>query len=182
MVAPDRVREATAGGGLARPILAYVGIVFAGAWVRYGIDDFTQQGDLIRAPFVAAATVLGAGPGPLATLVALFIPATVLTVELVGRLDFRSRTARSFIGAASWAGWGVFLAVSLSALSRVVLLPDLLAAHLALFAAGGAGFTLLDPDGARRRAGRVLIVLAVAVAMLVVLGSIVMAGRWGSVA
>jgi hypothetical protein len=106
----------------------------------------------------------------------------VLTIELVHRVRAGSRVGRSLIGAAAWAAWCLFIAISLAGLSRIILVPEVLAGDLALFAAAGAGFAFLAFDGHETRPGAALTVLALAVAVLAILGSVWMAGRWGGAA
>jgi len=48
-----------------------------------------------------------------------------------------------------------------------------------VFAASGAGFSLLAFDEHEARAGKALTLLALAVTAFVILGSSWMAGRWG---
>lgn len=170
------VREMT------RPILAYLVVVTLGAWVFYALEDVKQGGDLVRAAVGAATSLLGTGLGPLAFLTFLLIPAMVLSVELVHRFEAASRAARSALGAAAWAGWCLFIAITLAVASRVVIVVETLAGDLVLVAAAGAGFSLLAFDGHEARAGRAFILLALAVTAFVILGSIWMAGRWGSAA
>ena len=112
-------------------------------------------------------------------LAILLIPAMVLTIELVHRSRAASRATRSVLGAAAWAGWCLFVATTLAVASRVVLVPETLAGDLLLFAAVGAGFSLLAFDGCGTRPGRALILLALVVTASVGLGSLWMAGRWG---
>jgi hypothetical protein len=163
-----------------RAILAYVVIVILGVWVFYAVEDVRQGGDLAHATGVAAASVLGFGVAVLALATVLLIPAMVLTVELVHRFRATSRAVRSVIGAVSWAGWCLFVASTLTVASRVVLVPETLAGDLFLFAASGAGFSLLAFDGYAMRPGKALTLLALVVTAFFVLGSIWMAGRWGS--
>jgi hypothetical protein len=60
--------------------------------------------------------------------------------------------------------------------------PETLAGDLAFLAASGAGFSLLAFDGHETRAGTAFTLLALAVTAFVILGSVWMAGRWGSAA
>jgi hypothetical protein len=60
--------------------------------------------------------------------------------------------------------------------------PESLAAALFVFAASGAGFSLLAFDGYEARPGKALTLLALAVTASVILGSTWMAGRWGGTA
>jgi hypothetical protein len=165
---------------MARPILAYLLVVTLGVCVYLAVEDVKQGGDLVRAPVTAAAALVGSGLGPLTFLAFLLIPAMVLTTELVHRFEATTRAARSVLGAASWAGWCLFVAITLAVASRVVLVPETLAGDLVLFAASGAAFSLLAFDGYQARAGRALTLLALAVPACVILGSIWMAGRWAS--
>jgi hypothetical protein len=158
-----------------RAILAYVVIVVLGVAVFYMIEDVKQAGDLVPGTGVAATALL-----ELSALAAiLLIPAMALTIELVHRVQASSRAARSVLGAASWAGWCLFVAITLVVASRVALVPETLVGDLLLFAASGAGFSLLAFDGHALRPGKALTLLALVVTAFVVLGSIAMAGRWG---
>lgn len=78
--------------------------------------------------------------------------------------------------------WCVFMAIMLTVASRMVLVPGALAGDLFLFAGSGAGFSLLAFDGFETRPGKAQMFLALAVTVLVILGSIWMAGRWGGAA
>jgi hypothetical protein len=167
------------GRRLTRPILVYLVIVTLGIWFYLAVEDVKQGGDLVRAPVVAAAALLGFGLGGLAFIALLLIPAMVLTIVLVRRFEAASRAARSVLGAASWAGWCLFVAITLAVASRLVAAPETLGGDLFLFAASGAGFSLLALDGFEARPGKALTLLALAVTGSVILGSIWMAGRWG---
>lgn len=91
------------GRGMRRPILAYLAIVTLGVWTFYLVEDMTQGGDLVRAVVVATGSFLGSGLVLLAFLILVLMPAMVVTIELVHRLEASSRAARSVLGAASWA-------------------------------------------------------------------------------
>jgi hypothetical protein len=164
---------------MTRPILAYLVIVILGVWVFYAVEDVQQGGGLVRATGAATTTLLGAGLALLAFATLLLMPAMVITVELVHRFEAASRAARSVLGAASWAGWCLFVAITLAVASRIVLVPETLAGDLVLFAASGAGFSLLAFDGHDVRPGKALTLVALVVTAFVVLGSIWMSGRWG---
>lgn len=153
--------------------------VTLGVWVFLAVEDVRQGGDLVRAPVIATAALVGFGLAGLALITLLLIPALVLTIELVHRFEAMSRAARSVLAAATWAGWCLFVAITLAVASRVVLVPESLAAALFLFAVSGAGFSLLAFDGCEARAGKALTLLALAVTAFVILGSTWMAGRWG---
>lgn len=136
---------------------------------------------------VGTAAIDGGRPGAailvLATLhLLLLIPALVLSIALVHRLQPESRGARALLGAASWGGYGIFVAAVVSLVSQVTLRPEAATLELGLIAASGAVFALLGLDGQVGRPGRVLLLSALIVVALVVVGSITMAGRWGSAA
>jgi hypothetical protein len=174
----DRSGQAV-GSGMTRPILAHLAVVTAGAWVFYAIEDVRQGGDLVGAPVAAGVALVGFGVVFLAALSVLLVPAMVLTVALVDRLGAASRGARLLVGAASWTGWGLFVAITLAGASRLVLVPEAVAADLLLLAVAGAGFSVLAFGGSVVRTGRAFAILALAVVVFVVVGSIWMAGRWG---
>ncbi|MEK6721873.1 MAG: hypothetical protein AABZ33_14575 [Chloroflexota bacterium] len=153
---------------MTRPILAYLVTVTVGTGIVYAVKG-------------AKVEILGFVPLALAAVLAL-IPALVLTVELVHRFEAASRGARAVVGAASWAGWGLCIAIALAVLSRVVLVAETLAGGLVVLAASGAGFSFLAFDGYETRAGRALTVSALVVAAFVIAGSIAMSGRWGAAA
>jgi hypothetical protein len=167
---------------MTRPSLAHLVTVTLGVWVFLVVRDLEQGGDLVHAPLAAASGVLRFGLVALALVVLLLVPAMVLTVELVHRIGATSRTARSVVGASSWAGWCLFVAVALAVGSRMVVGPETLAGDLVLFAAAGAGFSLLGFTGRESRPGKAFALLALAVTAFVILGSIWMAGRWGGTA
>jgi hypothetical protein len=150
-----RLRQLAVGDGQARLILAYLAVV-------------------------AASTLLGFGPALMVTAGVLLIPAMVVTIAAVHRLEAKTRVARAVIGAVSWAGWGFFLAITLAVVSQLVLRPELVGTDLIALAAAGAVFAVLAFDGHERRAGGLLIVIASVVVAFVILGSALMAGRWGS--
>lgn len=150
-------------------------------WVSYAIEDVKQGGDLLRAPVVAATALLESGPFPVALLAVLLIPGATLTLELLHRFEATStsRAARFALGAASWAGWCLLVAITLSVASGVVLVPETVAGDLLLGAASGGTFSVLAFDGHGARPGKALTLLALAVVAFVVIGSLWMAGRWG---
>jgi hypothetical protein len=166
------------GTGLTRPLLAYVVVVAVGAWVYNAVQDLTQGSDLGQA-VVAATTVLRDSLTVLPVLAVLLLPAMVFTIKLVHRFEANSIAARAVLGAASWVGWAVFGAINLVVASRVVLVPEVLASTLAVFAGAGAVYSVFSFDGYQTRPGKALTLLALAAATFVVLGSIWMAGRWG---
>jgi hypothetical protein len=57
--------------------------------------------------------------------------------------------------------------------------PDFLMGALAVFAGAGAVYSLLAFDGHYTRSGKALTLLAVAATAFVVIGSVLMGGRWG---
>lgn len=156
--------------------------------VTIGVAAFTafqrlQQGyDVLSEVGRAGTALLGLGLVWLVGAGILMLPAFVSTIELVHRFAASSKASRSVLGAASWAGWGLFGAITLSIVSGIVLVPEWLFEDLLLFGAVGAGFAFLAFDGHEARAGRVLSVLALVVALVVVVGSLWMAGRWGAAA
>jgi hypothetical protein len=166
------------GKGLTRPSLAYLLIIAFGTWLFLAVEDVRTGGNPAGAPGAAASALLGFGLGGLAFITLLLLPAFVVTLELVHRFAAPSRAARSVLGATAWACWCLFIAVTLAVASRVVLVPESLSGAVFVFAASGAGFSLLAFDGRETRAGRSLTLLAMAVTWLVILGSIWMAGRW----
>lgn len=170
------------GRGATRASVAYLLTVALGAWTSLALEDARQRGDLGRAAREAAVAVVGSGLPFLILVTLLVFPAMVGTIELVHRLEAGSAAVRSVIGAAAWAAWCLFVAVTLALASRIVLVPETLATDLALFAASGAVFSLLAFGGHEARAGGAMILAALLVAALVIVGSFWMAGRWGSAA
>ena len=73
----------------------------------------------------------------------------------------------------------MFVAITLAVASHLVAAPETLASDLVLFAASGAGFSVVAFDELESRPGMGLILLALAVTASVILGSMWMAGRWG---
>jgi hypothetical protein len=165
---------------MVRPALSYLGTVMIGVWVFYAGDELGRGGGTVRALLLANGALLPFALVMFLLAGVLMLPAFVLNIELVHRFEATTRLVRSAIGAASWAGWFLVIALTLAALSRLTLLPYLVAGDLALFLVMGAGFSLLAFDGYDARAGRALTVLALAVMGVVVLGSIFMSGRWGA--
>ena len=157
-------------------------IVTLGVWAFHAVQLWQQGDEAVPALAESAAALVGLGPVFLASLTVLLVPAMVLTIELVHRFEATSRTARAVLGAASWAAWCLFGAITLAVASRLVLVPEVLAGALGVFAASGTGFSLLGFDGCQSRAGRALTLSALAVTAVVVLGSIWMAGRWSGTA
>jgi hypothetical protein len=186
-VSPETLRTALLGRGLARPILAYLPTVAIAVWAVYAVADLRQGDSLVGAAVSAASTILAAPPFLLVVPAVLFVPPMVLTVELVHRLgagsgagaSSGSRVRRAALGAASWSAWVLFVAVTLAVASRLVLEPGMVALAMLLVGASGAGFALLAFTGRDARAGIILGLAALAVALLVILGSAWMAGRWG---
>jgi hypothetical protein len=165
-------------GGLTRPLLAYIVTVTFGFWAFSAVRDVTEGRDLISA--VLAATEAFRNSLVLLPFYSLLLlPAMVLAMELIHRFATDTIAVRSIIGAASWVGWGVFGAIALVVASRVVLVAETLVGYLFVLAMWGAVFSLLAFDGYDTRPGKVLTALAVVGAILVILGSLWMAGRWG---
>jgi len=150
----------TMGWGMARPIVAYLVVVGLAAWVAFG-------------------AAVWSGVGALGVLAIGLFPAMVLTIELVHRSGTASPLARMVLGAVSWAAWGATVAILLAVASRIVVVPELVLGGLVLLAGSGAAFSVLAFDRSAVRPSRALALGAVAVAALVVLGAIWMAGRWG---
>jgi hypothetical protein len=165
-------------GGLARPLLAYIVTVTAGAWIFPSVRDVTEGRDLAGA-VLAATDAFRNSLVLLAVYSLLLLPAMVLTIELVHRFEADTIAVRSLIGAASWVGWGLFGAIALVLGSRVVLMTELLVGYLSTLAVAGAVYSLLAFGGYETRPSKALIVLAVIATILAILGSIWMAGRWG---
>ena len=161
---------------------SYLVVVTVGLWTRFLIDEMRQATELSRAVVSASSAVFGGGLVPVAVVATLLLPGMVLSVELGSRAGAASAVRRAVTGMAAWAAWGLALAFIASALSPVVLLPDLVASHLALIAGGGGAFALLAFDGRPVAGRRGLVVVGVLAAVLVVLGALLMAGRWGSAA
>jgi hypothetical protein len=164
--------------GLTRPLLAYIVTVTAGAWILPTVRDVTEGRDLPAAA-LAATEALRNSLVLLPLYSLLLLPAMVLTIHLVHRYEADTIATRSLIGAASWVGWGLFGAIAVVVGSRVVLAPESLVGYLSMLAVAGAVYSLLAFDGYETRPGRPLVVLAVIATVLVILGSIWMAGRWG---
>lgn len=168
--------------GLARPALAYLGTIGIGIWTLFAVHDVQQGGEVVPAFGRATAALLGPGALWLALGGVLMVPAVALSIELVHRLGATSRTARSVVGGSAWAAWGLFAAIILGVASRLPLVPEWLAADLVLFAGLGAAFSAVGLNRDPVRVGRVLAVSALAVTLLVIVGSFWMAGRWGAAA
>ena len=167
--------------GLTRALLAYLVIVTLGVWVFYVVQDTTQGRNLVDA-VAAATTFLRNSVVLLPFLSILLLPAMVLTLDLVHRFKADTIAARLVVGAASWAGWGLFSAIILVVASRLVVVLEVLASDLVFLAASGAVYSLLAFDGYETRPGKAMVALALAATVLVILGSMWMAGRWGGTA
>jgi hypothetical protein len=179
MTLGDQAPPQVVGRRLTRPILAYLAVVASAVWLGYAVVDLQQGGDLIGAPVVAAGSLIGYGLVLVAILSLVLIPAFALTILLVHYFEAGSRTARAISGAGAWVGWCLFVTIVLAVASGVELEPGALGTDLVVFAVAGAAFSLLAFDGCDRRVGPLLTVGALAVAVLVILGSLWMAGRWG---
>jgi len=168
------------GRGVGRPLVAYLGVAIVGTWVLLAVEDVRQGGDLLGAAVAAASALLGPGWLLAASFALLLgLPAMVLTTELVHRLRPVSVVARSVVGAVAWAGWGVFVAALLAALSHIVLVAEALAVDLAVVALAGAAFSIIGFDERDRRSGGGLILFALIDAACIVGACAWMAGRWG---
>ncbi len=165
-----------------RPILAYLMTVIIGVVAFLAIQRLQQGGDVVSEVVGAGTALLGLGLVWLAGAGLLMLPAFVSTIELIHRFAASSKASRSVLGAASWAGWGLFGALTLAIVSGITLVPEWLIGDLVLLGAVGAGFAFLAFDGHQARAGRVLTILALAAAALGVFGSLWTAGRWGAAA
>ena len=165
-----------------RDVIAYLAVVLLETWAFYIREDIGQGGDLVRSPGAAIAALLAFGLGPAALLAIVQVPAMVVTIELVHRFRADSLARRSIVGAASWAAWGLFVAVTLAIASQLVVVPETVVVDVALLAASGAAYGLVAFDGPELRPGKVLAASALAVTVLVIFASAWMAGRWGGTA
>ena len=168
------------GTGLRRPILAYLQTVIIVVASFMAFQRLQQGHDVVSEVVGAGTALLGLGLVWLAGAGLLMLPAFVSTIELIHRFTASSKARRSALGAASWAGWGLFGAIALAIVSGITLVPEWLIGDLLLLGAAGAGFAFLAFDGHEARAGRVLSVLALVAIVFVVIGSLWMAGRWGA--
>ena len=170
------------GTGWRRPTLAYVLTVIIGVAAFLAFQRLQQGGDIVSEPVGSPTAVFGLGLVWLVGAGILMVPAFVSTIELVHRSAASSKASRSVLGAASWAGWGLFGAIALAIVSGITLVPEWLFGDLLLFGAAGVGFAFFAFAGHEARAGRILSLLALLVAVFVVVGSLWMAGRWGAAA
>jgi hypothetical protein len=75
------------GGGLTRPVIAYLVVVTLGVWVFNAIEELKQGGDLVRAG-VTATSVLRDSLDLLPMLAVLLLPAMVHSIvarSILGR-------------------------------------------------------------------------------------------------
>ena len=165
-------------GGLTRPLLAYLVIVTVGLWVFQAVQEATQGRDLVGA-VVAATTAFRNSLVLLPFFCLLLLPAMVIAIALVHRFEADTITARAALGAVAWAAWGLLAAITLVVASRLTVVPEVLAGDLVFLAASGAVYSLFAFDGYETRPGKAMVVLALAAAVLFILGSTWMAGRWG---
>lgn len=163
-------------------MLAYLLVVIIGVAAFLAIERLQQGGEIVSEVVGAGTAQLGLGFVWLVGAGLLMLPAFVSTIELIHRFAASSKANRSVLGAASWAGWGLFGAITVSIVSGIGLVPEWLFEDLLLFGAAGAGFALLAFNDHEAQAGRVLSVLALVVTAFVVVGSLWMAGRWGAAA
>lgn len=154
----------------ARPALAYLSVVAVGVLVF----------EVVHEPDLVASVPVGTGLTLLAFACVLLVPAGVAAVALSHRFEATSGVARAALGAASSAGWGLIVAITLAVVSQLALLLGELVSDLALIAAAGAAFSLLGLDGHESDAGRWLTLVSFVIVALVVVGSALMAGHWGS--
>jgi hypothetical protein len=153
-----------------RPALAYLCVVALGVLVF----------ELANEPDLVASVPLGTGLALLAFAGVLLLPAGVAAIALSHRFEAASGVARAALGAASWAGWGLIVAITLAVVSQLALMLGELVSDLAILAAAGAAFSVLGLDGHEVRAGRWLTLVSLVVVAMVIVGSALMAGHWGS--
>lgn len=162
-----------------RTVLAYLGIVAIDTWAFFVVQD-VQMGRGLGADaalgttrFVGSALVFV----PLAA--ALLIPAAVLTRDLAWRRPPASAAGRALGGAVAWAGWGAFVALSVSASGGLVYLEASLLAAIVGLAVSGAAFAVLGLGRDATPPGRLAIGTGLAIAVVVITFGMFMAGRWG---
>ena len=144
---------------IARPIAAYLLVVALGVVIA----AVTDAGHIPDAGSALALMVGAAVAGA---------PAAVLTMEFVHRTRGEGRLAvRAAMGGAAWAGWGIFVAVILATVGRLVLVPKVLVVDLLVCAAAGSAFSLLGLDGPLTRIWRGSWVVALLVIVLLTLGA-----------
>jgi hypothetical protein len=150
-----------------RPVAAYLTATLLGATVA--VAQAAPVGDAGSFPVLLVGAALG------------FIPAATLTLELAHRVR-PGPIARALIGAMTWAMWCAIAAAVLAIVSRLTLVPDVLAGDLILCAGAGAAFAALGLSAHPGRPHPALVVVALALTVLLILGASLMAGRWGSAA
>lgn len=148
------------GEGMARPVVVYLLLVGSFAF----IPASGRGGDVLAFLVMVALA---------------FAPPLIVNAELVRRYAMASWPRRTFVGAASWASWCLFVALVAVFISRVAFVPRELLGPVTVSAAVGAAFSVIAFRGREPKPGIALTLLAVLVVGLVVVGAVWMAGRWG---
>jgi hypothetical protein len=87
------------------PVVTLVLFAAAIAWVGAAQQSLSEQGSSLYAIFAASPTILLYGWIGIPILSLVLLPAMVVTMVPLHRIDPKSRGARFAIGGAGWAGW-----------------------------------------------------------------------------
>ena len=158
------------------PLVAYVATIVGLDLVLHVIWDPAQTGTVagVLGTFLPRGLILGLLLG------AFLLPAATLTVHLAHRWHLTSKAARTALGMASWLAWYLATAGVIFLARTIGLWPEAFVALLVLVAGAGAAFGLFAISDPPRPPAMHVTVLGAAIAALILVGSIVTAGWWGS--
>jgi hypothetical protein len=163
-----------------RSAFTYLAIIAIDVWCLFVLLDIQMDRGFSEA-FKSGTTAFLAYGLRLVPLVALgYLPTVVLSIELVARTPpGPSRSERALAGATAWGGWSAILVVCGSVLSGLVLFPSSVLIGWPVLTISGAAFATMGLADDTKRSRRLLVALALIVATLLIVGSLVAAGHWG---
>jgi hypothetical protein len=167
------------GARRARILAAYLAIIALDVWLLAVLLDAQMGRGIGEALAAGTRTYIGYGLRLVALLAVAFVPALVLTMELVARTPPPSALGRALAGAVAWSAWGAMAAFSGASLTGLVFFQASVFAGLGVLALSGGILAALAFDRNTRPPGRGLIAVALAIVAVVVVGGFLTRGLWG---
>jgi hypothetical protein len=162
-----------------RSLGIYLAILAVDLWLVFVLTEL-QMDRSVGEAIASSARLMSPMAIVLLALVAIgFVPALVLSMELVARRPPPSPLGRALAGAIAWGAWSAIVLLGPTSLSGLVLFEMSVFAGFALFAFSGALHALLALDSETPPPSRTLIGLALITATLVIVGSLLTRGMWG---
>ena len=166
-------------GNWARMAVAYLAILAVDVWLLAVLLDVQMARGLWEALAAGTRVFTGYGLRLIAVLAVAFVPALVLTMELVARTPPPSALGRALAGAVAWSAWSAMAAFSGASATGLVFFQTSVFVGLGVLALCGAVFAVLAFDRTTRPPGRGPIVIALVIVALVVAGAFLTRGMWG---